>query len=423
MHGKEPERQFQAEPIASTDRGLMNRLLLLSNLYPSVHAPTRGTFNLQGFRALSQYCETQIVVPVLWWERARRPLELLAAPRSEATGIPAVYPSCWHVPQLHRLHPTTMYASVRPYVHRLHREHRFDAILASWACPDGVAAARLAEELDLPLVTMVLGTDVNTLMQHPQLRGHLAWGLRQAARVITVSAALKERVAELGAAPERVLVQHNGVDGERFCLRDRNDERASLGLPTERRLITYVGNLVPEKGVDLLVEALGHLHRSGADDVELLLIGAGPQEETLRCRAAELGLRERIRFAGRRPHEEIARWIAAADVFCLPSRREGCPNVVLEALACGRPVVAARVGGVPELISAETGVLVAPEDPTALAIGLHAALARSWQPEALRASVPCLSWDQFGRTLYEAVRSAHREHPSRSARGEVRSAK
>jgi glycosyltransferase involved in cell wall biosynthesis len=388
----------------------MTRVLILSNLYPSPHVPTRGTFNLQGFRALSGYCSTRIVVPVLWWERTRRPLEWLVTPRSNDTGIEAVYPSCWHVPQFHPLHPWTMHASVSRYVRRIHRQFPFDAILASWACPDGVAAARLAQEFDCPVVTMVLGTDVNALAAHPALRRHLEWGLRRAAKVITVSGALQERVTELGVAPERVLVQHNGVDGERFRIRDQRAARERLGLATDRRLVSFVGNLVHEKGVDVLADAMGELRGPGDEQIDLALVGAGGLEDALRQRLEALGVGARVRFCGRRPHAEIADWITAADLFCLPSRREGCPNVVLEALASGRPVVASRVGGVPELIREENGVLVPAENPEALADGIRQALARRWQPEALRATVPCLSWDQFGRTLHQTLEAAIREH-------------
>lgn len=388
----------------------MTRVLILSNLYPSPSAPTRATYNLQGFRALSGYCATRIVVPVLWWERTQRPLEWIVTPRSRATGIEAVYPSCWHLPQFHPLHPWTMHASVARYVRRIHREFPFDAILASWACPDGVAAARLAREFDCPVVTMVLGTDVNALAGHPALRRHLEWGLQRAARVITVSAALRDRVTELGVAPERIRVQHNGVDGERFRIRDRGAARQRLGVPADRQLVTFVGNLVPEKGVDVLIEALGALRGTGTENLELALVGAGGMEETLRPRAAALGIGPRVRFCGRRPHEEIADWITAADLFCLPSRREGCPNVVLEALASGRPVVASRVGGVPELIREETGVLVPADDPAALAEGIRTALTRTWDPGALRRSVPYLSWDQFGRTLHQTLEEAIQEH-------------
>jgi glycosyltransferase involved in cell wall biosynthesis len=167
--------------------------------------------------------------------------------------------------------------------------------------------------------------------------------------------------------------------------------------------VVYIGNFKPEKGVDVLVDAMGRRDRL---DVDLAMVGSGPLETILRERAASLGIESKIRFCGRRPHDEIPRWMAAADVICLPSYREGCPNVVLEALAAGRPVVASRVGGVPELLNDETGVLVPAGDPEALAQSLQAALARCWEPESLRASVSCLSWNQFGGRLGDTLQAA-----------------
>src|SRR5262249_16040995 len=152
---------------------------------------------------------------------------------------------------------------------------------------------------------------------------------------------------EIGIAPDRVIVQHNGVDGSRFLPRDRRAARERLGLPLDRPLVCYVGNLKPEKGVRTLIEAMGHLRQHGARDVLLALIGDGEVQETLSARVRALDLETQVRFCGRRPHAEIPDWIGAGDALCLPSYREGCPNVVLEALASGRPVVASRVGGVP----------------------------------------------------------------------------
>jgi glycosyltransferase involved in cell wall biosynthesis len=296
---------------------------------------------------------------------------------------------------------------------RLRREFPFDAILAAWAYPDAVAAVRLGQELGVPVVTMILGSDVNEFARHPSMREQIVWGLRNSQGVITVSGALRDRVIELGVPAEKVVVQHNGVDGDRFRFRDGADVRARLGLPDDRPLIGYVGNFVHEKGVDLLVEAMRRLRHAAA---ELVMVGDGPMGEQLRARAAALGMGDRVRFVGRRPHEEVPEWISALDVFCLPSRREGCPNVVLEALASGRPVVAASVGGVPELLSEDTGVLVEPEDPEALARGLEEALSRRWDPEVLRASVPCLSWEEFARALHGALERAVDEWPSPPAR-------
>jgi len=391
------------------------RVLILSNLYPSTRFPTRGMFNLNGFLPLAEHCEVRLAAPVPWWSRLRRLGELLRTPRETHTGIDTCFPSYWSIPRVAPgFHARAMYLSLRPYVRRLRREFPFDIILAAWLYPDAVAAAHLAQEFDCPLVSMALGSDINELATHPAARRQIQWALQRSQRVITVSSALRERVLELGIAPERVLVQHNGVDGKRFTLRDRTELRRRLDLPLERPLVGYVGNFQPEKGVDVLVEAFGRLQNGVGGSAELALVGDGPLLEPLRTRARELGIAERVRFAGRRLHGEVPDWISACDVFCLPSRREGCPNVVLEALASGRPVVATAVGGVPELLNPENGILVPSEDPGALARGLEAALGREWEPEALRASVGCLSWEAFGQTLRDTLAAGLCEWNGRS---------
>ncbi len=382
------------------------RVLLFSNLYPSAREPTRGVFNLNRFRALAGHCEARVVAPLPWWTRLRRPFELVRVPREDSTGLPAAFPTYWSLPGLQALHGRAMYLSLRAYLRRLRREFAYDVLLAAWAYPEGVAAAHLAQELDLPLVTMVLGSDLNEFPRDPALRRQIQWGLGRSRRVVAVSRALRDQAVGLGVPAERMVVQHNGVDGSRFRLRDREEERSRLGLPKERRILGYVGNLKPEKGPDVLVEALGRLHASGFRDWELALVGSGPLEHSLRSRARELGIEERLRFVGRRPHQEVPCWLAACDLLCLPSRREGCPNVVLEALASGRPVVASRVGGVAELLDDRGGVLVPPGDPEALAAGLKRALCRTWEPSALRDTVECLSWDQYGQTLRDTLAAA-----------------
>jgi glycosyltransferase involved in cell wall biosynthesis len=225
---------------------------------------------------------------------------------------------------------------------------------------------------------------------------------------VAVSAALGERVVELGIPRGRVVVQHNGVDGAAFTLRDRREARARLGLPPDRTLVCCVGNVKPEKGVDVLVEAMRVLDRElGEHGVDLAVVGAPYGTEKYdaeqRARVRALGLGERIRFHGKQLFEDIPFWMSACDVLALPSRREGCPNVVLEALASGRPVVASRVGGVPELLDEKNGVLVPADDPAALARALQHVLARPWDEEALRASVECLSWDAVGRTYRDLL--------------------
>lgn len=380
------------------------KTLFFTNLYPFAQQPTRGMFNVQVFRAIARHCEARVVTPLPWWTRWRRPGEWLVAPHETTTGIEARFPTYWTVPRYALAwNARAMYRSMRPHVRRLHREFPFEAILAAWAYPDAVAAAYLARDYHCPLVINVLGSDLNALGQDDRCKPQIRWAMEQAQRVIVVSHALKERVIELGVSADKVLVQHNGVDGEKFRLQDRTEVRARLGLPGETRRVCYVGNFVPEKGVDVLVEAMAVLLQRGETGVHLSLIGSGSLEPTLRAFVQTNGLAEQVQFHGRKPHSEIPDWMSATDVFCLPSRREGCPNVVLEALSAGRPVVASAVGGVPELLDARQGALVPAGDAERLASALTETLARDWSPEALRATVAGRSWNDVGDAYYAAL--------------------
>lgn len=371
-------------------------------------------YNLHLFRALSNHCETRLVSSLPWWTRLRRPGELFSAPRESGTGIDAVYPTYWTVPRIGQgLHGRAMYLSLRRSIRKLHDEFPFDIVLAAWAYPDAVAAAMIARDFGCPLVTNVLGSDINTLAAIPGLDDQIRRALQHSQRVIAVSAALRERVVALGVSEDRAVVQHNGVDADSFLLQEKSTARTRLGLEIESPLIVYIGNLVPEKGVDVLVEAMARLKTLGRPDVRLAMVGGGASEPVLRSRIEALGLKSSVYLYGRRPHTEIPHWMSACDVFCLPSRREGCPNVILEALCAGRPVVASRVGGIPELLSEQgtNGLMVPDGDPAALAIALKAALARSWSPECLRASGPLRSWNEVGaeyfRLLVESVDEWH----------------
>ena len=389
------------------------RALLFTHLFPSRYEPTRGIYNLRGFGALAKFCDIEIVVPVSAWRRLLRPRDWGHRVVEKHESLTASYPTFWNLPRVGMLaHPEAMYRSARALVRDLQRERPFDVILGAFAYPDVVAAGKLARELDLPLVALVLGSDVNELAQRPALRESIRTALLQASSVIAVSGALRSRVLELGVPADRAIVQHNGVDGQRFQIRDREAARKRLGIPPHDRVVSFVGNLVHEKGPDVLIDAAGRLYASGVRDLRVLLAGEGRDKEELVARAAALGIGDRTKFLGRLTADEVAVCMAAADVQCLSSRREGCPNVVLEALASGRPVVGSAVGGVPELLSDRNGIMVPPDDPDALAAAIAAALQRRWEPADLRASVPSLSWDDLGRALHAALNRAVISHHS-----------
>ncbi|MEQ1757834.1 MAG: glycosyltransferase [Vicinamibacterales bacterium] len=390
--------------------------LVLSNLFPSADEPGRGLFNLRGFAALAEFCDVRVVVPVAAWRHLGSPGRWLGARTETHSGLEATYVSYWNLPRVGTtLHARAVRAFVAPYVRRMHAARPFDVVLGVFAYPDLVAAAALADELRLPLVGFVLGSDINELGQWPSIRPQIQRALHRSHSIVSVSHGLKERVVELGVPADKVIVQHNGVEGDVFALRDRASVRAQLSVPPGRKLVCFVGNLLPEKGPDVLLDAL-----TGAPDVHVAFIGSGALKDTLLATATARGVADRISFLGRLPASQVALWLSAADALCLPSRREGCPNVVLEALASGVPVVASRVGGVPELLTETNGMMVPAEDPGALAKALVATLERRWDPIALRASVPSLSWADMGRTLHRAMveavaartgDAAHRNRP------------
>jgi len=392
------------------------KVLLFSNHYPASDAPTRGTYNHNIFNALARRCEVRVVGPIPWWLRVKHPRDLVRVQRETGFGLDAAFPSFWSIPRVTPLHGHATFASLLPYLLQVRREFPFDIVVGCNAYPDGVGAADLAAVTRVPLVQNVIGSDVNELPQNPALRPQILWALRRAERVVAVSRDMGERVVALGLARARVVAQHNGVDGNTFALRDKAEARRRVGLEHDGPVLLYVGNVKIGKGIKVLVDAMAPLaRRHGRGDALLCVVGSGEADAEIAARVRELGLTRSVRLCGRQLHTEVPWWMSACDVFCLPSYMEGCPNVVLEALASGRGVVASRVGGIPELVSERTGILVPPRDPEALADGLAAALARAWDPEAQRAGVEHLSHDSVAAAYHDVLEQALAEHRLRRA--------
>ena len=384
------------------------KVLLFTNLFPSESEPTRGLFNLRRFQALAKHCSVRVVAPFPAWRRVPEPSKLFHIPYEVHEGLDVTYPTYWAVPRLKRdWHAALMYRSVRSHIRSIRKYFDFDVVLGAFAYPDVVAADRLAEDTGCPFVAVVMGSDMNVLATRPPLRRLIRSSLMRAAKVIALSTALKERLTELDVPSSRIIVQQNGVDGQRFFVRDKGEARHVLGLPQGHPIACFIGHMVEEKGADVLIDAMDD-HSGALRELNVIFIGDGELTHHLKQRVAQLGLSAKVRFMGRQTPDTIPLWISAADMLCLPSRREGCPNVVLEALAAGRPVIASRVGGVPELLNNQNGIMVPAGDPSALAFGLAEALQRPWNPAELRASVPSLSWDASGKTFYDSLMSAIR---------------
>jgi len=271
---------------------------------------------------------------------------------------------------------------------------RCDVLLASWIYPDGCSALHLAAKLGVPCVLKAHGSDVNHIAQRLDVRPIVRAHLPRATAVVAPSKALVAALVALGSPAAHTHHVPNGVDRSIFSPRSRHAAREALRLSHDKRLLVFVGRVTREKGIVELLQAHANLK-----DTALAIIGEGP----LRSMVDEaIGRGAPILAPGPQPHDRVADWMAAADAVVLPSWSEGTPNVVLEALAMGRPVVATRVGGIPDVMTeTRTGYLVPPRDVKALERALREAIEREWNPREISALGP-RSWDDSA-SLLEAI--------------------
>lgn len=373
----------------------MMRVLTFTALYPNAAQPVHGIFVENRIRHLrdSGEVDIQVVAPVPWFPIDApvfgRYAAYARAPRRETRrGIAVHHPRFPVIPAIGMtLAPLLMYLAVKPCLAKLIRETGgFDLIDAHYFYPDGVAAALLARDFDLPFVVTGRGTDLIVIPDHALPRRQLLWAMSRAAGMITVCEDLRRRLIALGAAPERVRTLRNGVDLAMFQPQDRAAARARLDL--RGTVLICVGGLIPRKGQELAIGALPEL-----PDATLLVVGEGPDRAKLEGLAAGLGVVGRVRFLGRVVHDELPALYSAADVMLLPSSAEGWANVLLEAMACGTPVVATDVGGSGEVLTEPTaGVLMRERSVAALVEGVRRVLGDLPDRAATRAYAEKFDW-------------------------------
>lgn len=378
------------------------RILVVTSQFPVAGEPNRGRPVLQTVRALSRLAQVRVLNPVATYPRWARPRSYLARggdPSIAVDGVDARHLAYPALPALTR--PLNGHLCAR-VLHAPLRAFAPDVVLAYWLYPDAYGAMRAARRAGVPLVAGARGSDLR--VRDAASRALTRPVVRHARRLLVVSEDLGRVAAQgYGADPARIRVLPNGCDASLFHPQPRAAARAALGIAPDARLVAYVGRLVPEKGLRELLDACARLSAS-EPSLQLALIGDGPMRGELAQRLDALPAL-RARLPGAQSPAEVARWMAAADLVTLPSWSEGHPNVLVEALACGRPVVATPVGGIPEVVDATTGVLVPLRDADALAAGLQAVLARDWDEQALAARFS-RDWDQVARDTLQACAEA-----------------
>lgn len=390
------------------------KTLLFSTLYPSSARPVHGIFIETRLRELlrSGQVDARVVAPVPWFPFSHPRFGSYAAmastPRHETRNdLQVEHPRYPLPPKIgQNIAPFLLAAGALPTVRRLIREgFDFDLIDAHFFYPDGVAAALIARQLGKPFVCTARGSDITLYKQFGVPRRLIQRTLQASSANIGVCADLVEQMVELGAPRDKCHVIRNGVDLQRFAVMDRIEARRQLCIADAGLLLLSVGHLVELKGHDLVIRMLEQL-----PEARLAIVGAGPERERLQELAAQLRVADRVTFAGQQPQAALKQWFNAADALILASSREGWANVLLEAMACGTPVVATRVNGTPEVVTSPVaGQLAAQRDVSHLLAALQRLRDHYPSRAAVRQYAEGFSWEETTQAqvkLFSAIRDA-----------------
>lgn len=403
-------------------------VLVISLCFPNPDQPGRGAFVVEQVRSLSKLAKVHVISPFPQPLPLRRKHRLGRKrieqfPKMGMIGNArfdrAYYIDCprWG----NYLNDYLLLFSVLRLIRSQHLQ--VDVIHCHFAYPAGYVGSLLGRLLKKPVMITVHGADVNlnTRAVDPLLYygdtgssegsgysgyskivdARTRYALKQSNLVITVSEELREKVSALGIGTDKTITIRNGVDVTRFVPSDQGKVRAKLGLPPTGKILLFVGGLVPIKSISTLIEALALLCRSDGA-LSLVIVGAGPEALILQEQASRLLLSDKVLFVGTLPHDKIPDWMNACDVFVLPSRYESFGCTLMEALACGKPVVATSVGGPTEFLrDGEHGRLVEPGNPIQIAAAIREVLDRPWDANSLVAFARNNSWDSIAGQIFE----------------------
>lgn len=308
-------------------------------------------------------------------------------------GLTVFHPRYFMIPKYLKYFDGIFYGkSLESYIENLFDNGKFDILDFHWVYPDGIGGLQWAHKFAKKTIVTVRGNEAIYYFDKTIIRKIIQKKLADFDHVIVVSNDLKNKVLQCyGVEQKRVSVIPNGIDRTKFYRMNSSEAIKRCGLESDKKYILTVSRFSKEKGLEHLLLAFKKMKSTGTD---LIIIGDGPLKSVLITMCATLGIEDRVHFIGPVGHIDLCNWYNAANVFCLPSLWEGCPNVVIEALACGVPVVATNVGGIPDLIpGSDYGTLVPPGDSDALSLALKIGLEKNWDRKKIFDVGSENSWD------------------------------
>jgi teichuronic acid biosynthesis glycosyltransferase TuaC len=392
------------------------RILVISYLFPSSLYPNRGTFVLNRLKAVSHYADVTVINPVVWFPFCSRMQRYAGHNRIPAVetidGIQVYHPRFLSIPVVMKFVVALTYClAVLLVARRLKKKQSFDLLDLHWTYPDLPAGYMLARLFKLKQLVTVRGTPALYLNERSFPNYVVKRLLAKSDRVITLSDELKYLCLDSGVPAEQIITIRNGVDANTFHHVDRQSCRKKLGISPDAKVVLGAGYLTPRKGFDRIIRAFPDVIRR-FPKADLHLIGQsgtyaqGDRTQELKELTDQLGLTGRVHFVGEVANQDLIYWYNAADCFCLSSRSEGCPNVLLEAMACGCPVVATDVGAVTEIVTSESMGAVVPNSAKGVREGLLLVLGKTCNRPANAEGMRKFDWDWCARQVVDVYRQA-----------------
>lgn len=388
------------------------RILTISCNYPNPKDPNLGIFVQRRLMHLASFADVKVIAPISILDYGNPSGNIFPArngmcPSSRMDGrIEVMHPRWLYPPFGGALNAFCLFVRLLWPIACLRKEFPFEVIDTHFGHPESIAGALLSTVLRRPFTVTLRGNETMHSL-HRFRRFGLRLALRRTARVFALSERLRKFAIGMGASPDRIKVIPNGVDTDIFGIKDRLECRRRHGIPDDDKVILSAGALIERKGHHRVARALKSLSEEETP-AQLLIVGGSGREghyaRRIRQVVSALGLDTHVRFLGEVSATVMAELMSAADVLCLASTREGCPNVVMEALACGCPVVATDVGAVPDLIPDDRfGFVVPPNQPYALQDALERALRKDWDRAVISQWGQSRSWQQVAKEVFEEI--------------------
>lgn len=391
------------------------RVAVVSNSFPNSEQKHRGVYIKQTVDHLAAYVAIHIICPLPWfpdWKflsRYKKWAIFGRIPRNyKFENWDVISPKYLSLPKISaHLSTLLMFPSLFLALYRLHKKSGIDVIHVHNVFPEGVTVVFIGKLLRIPVVVSARGTDVNEAFSSGKIRSlQISWALNKACKVTAVSLPLGNKILELAPAVKSVSYIPNGVDKKVFCCKDRVAIREKHGVPPDKKIALFIGKFRKVKGIEYLIEALSILNTENSLNFDMVFVGSGPLQESYETSIAANNLQRNVRFLGNLSHDQISDWLAMSNALCLPSLNEGMPNVVLEALSCGVPVVATQVGGIPDVVTSENGILVPSQNSKQLAEALKSVVSKSWNAVHIEKSVAEFTWEITAEKYIRVYRDA-----------------